>query len=132
VALGLIGCARGSDPPLWFTFDGSEQTYRAAVEAADEWSRVCGVDVFVSRDPGGVPMVERPTVSGFRGETQGGTVRDGDGELLRIEISQNTEDVAGVLRHELGHALGVGHSDSGVMRAPHDPGARVTTADCPR
>lgn len=129
VALALAGCARGSEP-LWFTFTGSEATYTKAVAAADEWSTVCGVDVFVTRDPGGVPMTEVPRASGFNGETQGSTATDAEGKVLFVEIGAS-DDPEGVIRHELGHALGVEHRASGVMRAPHDVGSHVTRADCP-
>lgn len=115
---------------MWFTFTGSEATYTKAVAAADEWSSVCGVDVFVTRDPGGVPMTEVAIASGFNGETQGSTATDADGKVLFVEIGAS-DDPDGVIRHELGHALGVQHRASGVMRAPHDVGARVTPADCP-
>lgn len=130
ILLSLVGCAKGIEP-LWFTFSGSEETYEKAVAAADEWAAVCGADVFVTRDPGGVPMHEVAIASGLRGETQGTTVTNDDGEVLLVEIGATGADIDGAIRHEIGHALGVKHRASGVMAAPHEPGARVTPADCP-
>jgi predicted Zn-dependent protease len=101
------------------------------MEAADEWMNVCGADIFVNTEPGGVPLREVQTATGLEGYTQGNTiVSHKTGRPTSMEVTSSAPDRPGTMRHEMGHALGLGHYAHGVMRAPHVPGTRVTKEDC--
>ncbi len=127
MATVLHGCARGSEVTE-FTPVGSPSFEREAEAAVEEWASVCGLPLLVS--PSGIPILELEVVTSVTGVTAGGTWRDSDGEVMRIEIGSSGQDRYGTILHELGHALGAGHAETGIMKSPHTPGARITKEDC--
>lgn len=126
--LGLLaaGCARGSET-LVFTYRGSDATFAAAQEAADQWA-ACGAGIIVTREPGGIPLeeVEETMDEGV----QGNTLRDGNGKPELVEVAIGAPDKVGTLAHEMGHALGLEHAERGIMRGPHERGSSVTSREC--
>lgn len=97
---------------------------RAAREAAAQWSAVCGLALVETADPTGAHVVFTGAVlSGYLGFTDMGM--DGRiGRVLRLSAGHvwDATTLTRVIRHEFGHALGIGHGP---------PGAAMSTGRLP-
>lgn len=122
-----VGCGPSSD--VTFTFEGSEEHFVMATEAAEEWNGVCGTHFVITREGGHVPMygttdmktsVPRAAITAW-------------GDFRQLEEVRYVPDLAYrvVFAHELGHVAGVEHKDVGVMLAVANIRAHVTPSDCP-
>lgn len=133
VLLQNIGCST-QEPTFWYT--GSDQGYFQAVEAAEDWNRVCGTRFQVTIDHG-IPLVERPEGTflgqGIESPTAAGkTVMNGS-KTVRVEFVHSPNG-AEVMRHELGHVLVLDHTDHGIMQLASKRSAKdrvISPLDCP-
>lgn len=133
LALTLTGgCAKAPRTDYTFSFEGSDEHYAAALEAAAEWNVCNTVHVVLTRDHGGIPIREvagpitGPSDCPCDGYTQPGA--------SAVEYTTD-EDVRATITHELGHAFGLSHADGARIMSPpfvwaNGAAAHVTSEDC--
>lgn len=118
-------------PDAAFVYRGSEKNLAAARSAAKDWNTVCGthLSVVTPPAPGDLPLTEVTAIPGGHG---GETAYEGPfGRAVSVSFVDGPWTPA-ILRHEMGHVLGLSHDDSrpGVMNATVLNG-EITPADCP-
>lgn len=123
--LASVACSSPSTT-LAFRYAGSDQGMSQARAAADAWA-ACGAVITVSRDAGNIPLTEVDAHDLGRSERDGSlaagrTLVRGD-EVTSVAFVR--EPTGQVVMHEFGHALGLGHLDSGIMA----PASRRTADD---
>lgn len=135
IGLSLTCCAHAAypEPPVPIGVDPvgfwrTEELYDLKL-AQQEWNKACGYPLFQDGASRRIPartsarvVVEKKTslLYGWGGPAFG---------ILLYSVTP--EDVrVPVLRHELGHALGLHHTDTGVMRHEPDATVRITQDDC--
>lgn len=115
-----------SPQEMTFSYTGSQEGYAQAFGAAQRWNGVCGTDILVTAYPGGIPLNEVDYV----GEGLFGvTTRGWDGRVERVAFQRSSTGAIVVL-HEFGHALGLDHAESGIMKNPQVTNEDVTQAEC--
>jgi hypothetical protein len=128
VLLTVAACAAPSSE-LWFSFEGPDEALLEALDAAEEWNRVCGASVHVTTRPGfatmGVVPADHASLEGHAGAT---IERSGSAPLVVVDAKKATRSL---FAHEIGHAIGKGHTTGGIMQSDLAPETHVTPADCP-
>jgi len=122
VALLLVLSSCAPSGPLDVGYHGDDAGYVAALEAANAWNQTCGADlVNVHRGDGEIDLREQ---EGITHNAYGETTFErpilnavGPREPVAIWFMSGWHALP-VLTHEFGHALGLGHADSGIMD-PH-------------
>jgi hypothetical protein len=126
-ALTLLACASPSE--LRFSFDGPDSALLEALDAAEEWNRVCGVAVHVTTRPGFATMTvvtaDHSALQGHAGVT---LEQSGSAPTVLVDGKRATRSL---FAHEIGHAIGKDHAKDGIMRSDLEPDTHVTAADCP-
>ncbi len=123
MCLVLAGCTGEFQPDVVLDVDASPQLAEAAHYAADQWRQACGYDVrFAS---GGV-RVGFATLDHAKAGTQYPDHID-----ITTYIDNNPYMLRLVLMHEIGHSLGLHHTDHGVMQPVVDMTYdRLDSSDC--
>ncbi len=118
IVMGIVGCSAPSTIDVGYT--GSDAGFAAAVQAADVWNKTCKADlIHVHRGDGDVAMIEQDgeTRSAFGETTIERPVLGIIGEKRATHIWFMKGDYAlPTIAHEFGHALGLGHTDHGIMQ----------------
>jgi hypothetical protein len=123
--LPLVGCAAPSEVALSFP-DATDAQFMAAQEAAAEWNACPGVSVRVTRDPDdGIPISIVPvgSLGGNRAMTRRRIFK------VWVEVDAESAERRRTYAHEMGHVLGLDHTDHGIMGVGDDD--HVTLGDCP-
>lgn len=122
--LPLVGCAAPSEVTLSFP-DATDAQFTTAQEAAAEWNTCPGVSVHVSRDPDGIPISIVPvgSLGGNRAMTRRRIFK------VWVEVDAESAERRRTYAHEMGHVLGLDHTDHGIMGVGDDD--HVTLGDCP-
>lgn len=129
--LGLVGC--GQQYEYAFAFDGPPEDFAAAQKAADEWNGCQTVHVTVASTPDPSKLAIRFQGDEIPGSVYGAaecghTYADGSIDYTRCG---DAIPVASILAHEMGHAMGLDHAGTGVMRAHRYSGdVTVNGDDC--
>lgn len=143
LALLAVGCShtptgtaavREGAPHESFVVEGNEHLYVDTIIAIDEWNAVCpNVHLTVSQEPeaDAVQVYVDPTLDKqYAGEA------DADLDInwrdVRVQPSLVAMRRVDVLKHEIGHQLGLGHTPgtTGLMSPKMNPDMAVTPALC--
>lgn len=115
LVLLLVGC---QEPPSHhYVVSGTIEFAQRFERATQEWNEVCGLDLLVATyaDAKGTYVFE---VDNFHPNTQGRTTINDDGDMIMIRIKHFDDALyqESVMRHEIGHSLGIRkHLPSGLM-----------------
>ena len=123
--LALSGCMSPTSPRV---FTVAPELAAPAALAAAEWTAACGT--WISFGDGGMPI---ETVADL-GTEEGTTKIYGEEHAsfgIRVLPGLGPDETRAVLAHEMGHALGLYHTDHGIMRPLTGPDEHVTAGDCP-
>lgn len=109
LTLCIVACGQGSAVHIEF-FATDPELNEAAKLAVAEWNDACGYDLEVTREEGYMITAVAdlpPDIAGM------------SGRYVRIDqrIIHESEILTQVIAHEMGHQLGFGHSQSGIMAA---------------
>ena len=131
IAIALCGAAC-APKQVHFTWQGPDQDYPAAVEAAAQWNKCPGVQLDVTPDQGGITITPVPYIVKGGQFYQGITHFNDLHEPTWINYVPSDDHVASVLAHEMGHVLGKDHVNdpSDVMYGANTTGV-VRMEDCP-
>jgi hypothetical protein len=118
----LGGCANHG--PLDLSYHGSSEGYVAAQLAAASWNDTCQADlihVSWAHDGADVEVYALWMQEPKPGEL-GTTYRNWLGDAYKIEFDDGPiHPLVSTLTHEFGHALGLDHEATGIMRAMVNP-----------
>jgi hypothetical protein len=98
-----------------------------AQDAAAEWRNVCGAEISFSRQ-GTTRIEEVSALPGFYGYTYPVDAATGRPTLIQVIVYA---DERTTIAHEMGHAMGLQHTPTGVMSIHRSPGVHVQPSDCP-
>lgn len=127
----LTGCARST---LDIGYEGDEASYALAQEAAGMWNEACrGQLVVVHRGSGDVPMSSVHGPLGFADGRKANTHIVNDRAVsIEFDSTRPPRSVLAALAHEMGHALGLEHTGTGLMQSPMNPATDlfITAENC--
>lgn len=121
----LAACTVSPVARLECRYEGSDRGYAQALWAARQWSDACGLVVDVRRSGRGIPLreVAADSLDGRHGFTR---TRSGEPVAMFFEADERAELT---IAHEMGHAMGVGNVEGGIMDHPRSADV-VTAKDC--
>ena len=129
--LAATSCAQRSDYVFVMPVESSAEDVRAATDAAAEWQscELVTVSVRVGTPEGeDVPLRRVDAIADY--PLRSGDTFTVDGSPKSITFAHVTTLTQTTIAHEMGHALGLAHTNQGLMQA-HYSGARyVTFTEC--
>ena len=128
-----VGCGQPAVAPrvfdMTFAFQGPRQDVQYALAAAADWNK-CGVVTVAIAAPGyGLPINWSPgPFDDHKTEAVGLFIPDDPQILYRSDVGS----VQKIITHEIGHAMGLGHSDNpkDIMYYKLGDNSLVTAGDC--
>lgn len=120
------------------TYIGDDKGLAAAHKAADEWKDVCGKEIYISRDFGGIPIRQVPNLKKVEPKVADNTaaatkVVDGKVAIVLFEPYGTDQFLTVLFAHEFGHVLGIrnkNHEPSGLMQETPLVTDKVTYNEC--
>lgn len=127
--LALVGCAR---EPLDIGYQGDPAAYETAQAAAAMWNEACRGRFVVVRE--GAGEIALTTTAGPPNPGQIATthIENGTARSMRVDSTVSRRMMVLAIAHEYGHAMGLDHSDVGIMRAfpNEDTDLFITAENC--
>jgi hypothetical protein len=120
------------------TYLGDDKGLAAAHKAADQWKDVCGKEIYISRDFGGIPIRQVPSLKKVEPKATDNMaaatkVVDGKVAIVLFEPYGTDQFLTVLFAHEFGHVLGIrnkNHEPSGLMQETPVLTDKVTHNEC--